>query len=58
VLVEEGQRLAHLPFQESYSFELAELFLGARDQQELLAKYRHCLKLLPFDLEPAIHQAA
>ena len=50
-LVHPGQRLAHLPFQDSYSFEFAELFLGADSQPELLEKYKVARELLPFDIE-------
>jgi len=53
VLVSEEQRLAHLPFQDSYTFELAELFLGGRDEDDLLGKYERCLELLPFEIEAA-----
>ncbi|MFW6094370.1 MAG: ATP-grasp domain-containing protein [Pseudomonadota bacterium] len=58
LLVEEGARLAALPYQDSYSFELAELYLGARHERELLEKYAVCRKILEFDLVPAQPQAA
>jgi hypothetical protein len=51
VLVQPDQQLRHLHYQDSYSFELAELFLGARNQRELLEKYRAAVELLPFDIE-------
>ena len=51
LLVEEGQRLAHLPFQDSYSFELADVFLGSEDQRLLLEKFRMVRERLPFDIE-------
>jgi biotin carboxylase len=53
VLVREGARLAHLPYQDSYSFEIAEIFLGANSQGELLMKYNEALALLPFRFAPA-----
>ena len=53
-LVSEGQHLAQLSFQDSYSFELAELFLGGTDQADLLRKYRHCRELIPFDIDPPL----
>ena len=56
ILVAEDTRLAQLPYQDSYSFEIAELFLGADSQRELLSKYRAAHELLPFQLiraEPA-----
>lgn len=52
VLVNEGERLAHLMYQDSYSFEIAELFLGADSEPELLEKYDAALKLLPFEFKP------
>lgn len=47
-----GTRLRHLRFQDSYSFELGDIFLGAQSQRELLEKYQRCMKLLPFEVEP------
>jgi biotin carboxylase len=52
VLTKEGTRLAHMSYQDSYSFEIAEIFLGAGSQRELLAKYRTALEMLPFRLAP------
>ncbi len=52
ILVQEGQHLSQLPFQDSYTYELAELFLGADSHRELLHRYCHCLSLLPFEIEP------
>jgi biotin carboxylase len=50
ILAKKGQRLAHLPYQDSYSFEIAEIFLGARDEPELLQKHEKALELLPFKI--------
>ncbi|MEX1196905.1 MAG: hypothetical protein WEB57_03450 [Pseudohongiellaceae bacterium] len=47
-----GTRLRHLRFQNSYSFELADIFLGADSQRELREKYRRCMEILPFEVEP------
>jgi biotin carboxylase len=52
LLAREGMRLADLPYQDSYSFELAELFLGADSQRELLEKYQQCVDWLTFDVTP------
>lgn len=52
LLVHEGQQLSHMKFQDSYSFELAELFLGARDRKALLARYREARPLLGIELRP------
>lgn len=48
VLAHPGQRLAHLPYQDSYSYEIAEIFLGAESEDALLEKYREAQALLPF----------
>jgi hypothetical protein len=52
LMVGEGTQLSHLAYQDSYSFEIAEVFLGADSQPELLDKYRSALEL-PFRFEPA-----
>lgn len=52
VLVREGQQLSHLKFQDSYSYEIAELFLGAADQKALLTRYRDARDLLGFEFGP------
>lgn len=46
-LVEEEARLAHLPYQDSYSFELAELYIGAPDEETLLDRYEQVMERLP-----------
>ncbi|RIA55091.1 ATP-grasp domain-containing protein [Dichotomicrobium thermohalophilum] len=48
LMVEEGQRLSHLLYQDSYSFEIAEIFLGAGSEDELMHKYDKVCSLLPF----------
>jgi hypothetical protein len=57
IMVGEGTQLSHLAYQDSYSFEIAEVFLGADSQPELLDKYRAALEL-PFRFEPARLRAA
>lgn len=49
--VEPGMRLSSLPDQDSYSYEIAVLFLGADNQQQLLVNYHMALDLLPFTIE-------
>lgn len=44
----EGMRLSEIGFQDSYTYELAWVFLGADTQQELLGKFRSCRELLQF----------
>ncbi|MFP3883690.1 MAG: acetyl-CoA carboxylase biotin carboxylase subunit family protein [Actinomycetota bacterium] len=50
--VEEGSRLAHLPYQDSYSFELGDLYLGAPGREELLRYYESARGLLPIRYRP------
>lgn len=49
--VKEGQHLSDLQNQDSYSFELANIFIGARDQRELVDKYNQCVEGLSFEIE-------
>ncbi len=51
ILVKPGTVLADVPYQDSYSYELAEIFLGGRDEDELSASYEEALALLPFEIE-------
>jgi len=49
--VSEGNRLSELARQDSYSFDLAHLFLGAADHYELMDKYHRCREMLDFQFE-------
>ena len=46
VVPEEGTRLSELPQQDSYSYELAHIFTGGADEEELREKYDHCVAAL------------
>jgi hypothetical protein len=46
-----GMRLRELLEQDSYSYAIAHIFIGARNRRELLARYRQCISMLPFELE-------
>jgi biotin carboxylase len=48
VLVEDGSRLSDLPNQDSYSFEIGEVFMGADSQEELLESFREAMQILDF----------
>ena len=50
VLVKEGERLSNLKFQDSYSFEIADIFLGGESDEELQRKYSDIMELLPFEV--------
>jgi biotin carboxylase len=47
--VKEGMRLSDLPSQESYSYELGYICLGAKNEHELLEHSRTCLDYLKFE---------
>jgi hypothetical protein len=51
VHVEEGSRLENLPDQDSYSYELATIRLGASNNRELLRRYRLVKAALPITIE-------
>ena len=51
VLVKEGMDLSSLEDQDSYSYELAWIWLGGRNQQDLNRRYRRCLEILGFEIE-------
>lgn len=44
-------RLSDLKDQDSYSYEIGVLFMGASNQKELLKNYRTVLDMLPFEFE-------
>jgi hypothetical protein len=49
--VQPGQHLKELLGQDMYSFEIANVFIGGRDQADLLDKYDEALAVLQFDIE-------
>lgn len=51
--VGEGTRLSELPDQDSYSYELAHIYIGARDEQEMRRKYDRCADALRFEFDDA-----
>jgi len=53
LIVREGMMLSDLIEQDSYSYDMAHVHIGARSQKELLAKYRQVLNLLPLEFEEA-----
>lgn len=57
-VAEEGTRLSDLTMQDSYSFELADIFLGADSQKELRANYKKALEILDFRVSPLADAAA
>ena len=51
IRVKDGIHLKDLQGQDSYSFELANIFIGGRDQMELVDKYNQCVDGLSFGIE-------
>lgn len=51
--VEPGQRLSDLHGQDSYSFELAQIYTGAADADEASDKYDRCVEGLHFEIDDA-----
>lgn len=52
VIVAEGNRLSELPDQDSYSYKIANIYLGGADDAELKDKFERCAEALPFEFEP------
>lgn len=50
--VEVGTRLAEMPNQDSYRYVLGELYLGAPDRKELMARFDQCLTALRVEVSP------
>ena len=46
------RRLSTLFYQDSYSFELADVFLGGRDPQMINDAYARCCDSLQFHIQP------
>ena len=57
VVAHEGEWLSDLPIQDSYSYELAHVIVGARDIDECERKYRECARELPFTIRAADDRA-
>jgi biotin carboxylase len=51
ITVKEGMQLSELPNQETYSYDLGQIILGAHSEEELLEKHRHCREALTFAFE-------
>ena len=51
VVAQQGERLSDLASQDSYSYELADIFVGGCDEDDLVAKYERCVEALRFDFD-------
>ncbi|WP_024800587.1 acetyl-CoA carboxylase biotin carboxylase subunit family protein [Nocardia sp. BMG51109] len=53
VVPAEGDRLSDAPAQDSYSYELADIFIGADSEAEMTRKYQRCIESLHFEFDEA-----
>ena len=51
VAAHEGDRLSELPGQDSYSYKIANIYVGAQDENELTEKYQRCVRALSFEID-------
>ncbi len=58
LLAEEGARLRDSHHRDSYSYELADIFLGGRDRKDLLHKFARALDMVTFDMDSIYEDAA
>ncbi|MGM0771851.1 MAG: hypothetical protein ACQESU_09655 [Halobacteriota archaeon] len=49
--VREGDQLSELQMQDSYSYELADIFIGANERDDLVEKYHQVLNKISFSIE-------
>ena len=49
--VEPGERLSQRHDQDSYSYAIANVYLGGADEDELIRKYAQAVAALPFEIE-------
>jgi hypothetical protein len=47
----EGRRLSELAYQDSYSYELAAIFVGGENEDELVNRYAECQRALAIELD-------
>ncbi len=57
VVPAEGIRLSKMPAQDSYSYELADIFIGADSEADLVAKYERCVDALRFEFDDVDDEA-
>ncbi|MFP5071925.1 acetyl-CoA carboxylase biotin carboxylase subunit family protein [Pseudonocardia nantongensis] len=51
VIVNTGERLSELPDQDSYSYKIANIYVGGSDEQELADRFHRCAEALPFEFD-------
>jgi hypothetical protein len=51
IIAHQGDRLCELVDQDSYSYKIANIYIGADDEPDLIDKYQRCVHALPFDID-------
>ncbi len=51
VIAHTGDRLSELTDQDSYSYKIANIYVGADNEDELRAKFERCAEALPFEFD-------
>ncbi|WP_238443122.1 ATP-grasp domain-containing protein [Salsipaludibacter albus] len=57
VHVEPGMALSDLPMQDSYSYRMADLFLGGDDPEQVRERFERCREQVPIELAPISHES-
>ena len=56
-MVHEGMALSQLLYQDSYSYYLAILYMGGKNERDLMKKYQECVDFLDFQVTGTGHDA-
>lgn len=56
ILAGDAQRLSEMGQQDSYSYAVATIHIGAEDEEELKAKYERCVDELTFEYDETSHE--
>lgn len=51
IVPNQGDRLSNLPGQDSYSYELADIFVGADNEPDMTDRYERCVRALHFEFD-------
>ena len=51
VIVAEGDRLSELPDQDSYSYKIANIYIGGDDDDQVAERFERCAALLTFEFD-------
>ncbi len=56
--IKPGMRLSDLPNQDSFTYHIGSIYLGAATHKEIREQYHACLDALHFEFDPAIKESA